>query len=268
MNQFKSFWMKVKAFFRRVNLSWKYIFKKASEWTVAVYAVAGLVRMLVAFEGVFSQETKFLSKLLVAIAVLLCVWVLCAIVQVFVVGFRSKKKVLDGQNGKSVYVLYGDLFDSSIVKNSKRFIGFAVNRCFDTIVNDNLVSAKTIHGKAFKKLYEQGSYTPSSLDVAIQAAIKGNPSSIDLLRTQKKEGNLKRYEIGTYANLQIDANLNYLLLGLSYFDDNLNAQTPKSDYVLAIQKLIESFDKEAQGYPVLMPIIGTGKSRVFRDSDR
>lgn len=42
----------------------------------------------------------------------------------------------------------------------------------------------------------------------------------------------------------------------------MNAQTPKQDYVKALQKMIEIFDMEAQGYPVLIPIIGTGRSRT------
>lgn len=83
-----------------------------------------------------------------------------------------------------------------------------------------------------------------------------------LTTAQKPEGNLKRYEVGAYANLPIDANLNYLLLGLTYFDTNLNAQVSKQEYVLCMQKLIEYFDMEAQGYPVLMPIIGTGRART------
>lgn len=83
-----------------------------------------------------------------------------------------------------------------------------------------------------------------------------------LTTAQKPSGNLKRYEVGTYANLIIDDRLNYLLIGLTYFDTNLNAHASKQEYVLCTQKLIECFDMEAQGYPVLMPIIGAGRSRT------
>ena len=114
----------------------------------------------------------------------------------------------------------------------------------------------------FYKLYEQNLYTAATLNTAIQAAIHTTTNPVAVNRADKPEGNLNRYEAGSYANLSIDCNLNYLLLGLSWINSNLNAQTSKSDYVLAVQKMIESFDNESQGYPVLMPIIGTGRSRT------
>lgn len=252
----------MKAFFRRIWLSKNYIAKTAGQWTAALYAVAGLVGLFVSFEGLFSANDPFWYKFLISLAILVGTWLLCAIVVAIRVGCQTKKKVVEGKNGKAVYVVYGDIFDADIVKNQKRYIAFAVNRCFDTVVDDNLVGATTVHGMAFNKLYEKGMYNSNTLNTALQAAIKGKPTSQMLTTAQKPEGNLKRYEVGAYANLPIDANLNYLLLGLTYFDTNLNAQVSKQEYVLCMQKLIEYFDMEAQGYPVLMPIIGTGRARA------
>ena len=53
---------------------------------------------------------------------------------------------------------------------------------------------------------------------------------------------------------------------MSTFDKNLNAHTSKEDFVLAIQRLIEYCDKNSQGYPVLMPLLGSGLSRTGIDS--
>ena len=248
-------------FLLRVKLGWKYILMKATDWTVEVYAVAGLISLFVSFEGIFDTNATFFCKLLVALSILAGVWLLCAIINAIIVGCKNKKEVVEGPNGKNVYVVYGDLFDPQIVNNQKRYICFAVNRCFDTDVNDRLISSTTIHGIAFKKLYERNLYTAETLNTAIQATIHSTVDPIVVDRADKPEGNLCRYEVGAYANLSIEGNLNYLMLGLSMINSNLNAQTSKSDYVLAVQKMIESFDNESQGYPVLMPIIGTGRSR-------
>ena len=250
------------AFFRRIKFSLAYIAKQAAEWTSVVFAVAGFLGLFVSFERLFSEGDTFVPKLLISVVILTGTWLLCAIIVAIKVGCQMKKKVVDGKNGKAVYVVYGDIFDPKIVKNQKRYIAFAVNRCFDTIVDNNLVSATTVHGLAFNRIYNQGLYTSSTLNTALQAAIKGNPTYEMLTIAQKPSGNLKRYEVGTYANLQIDDRLNYLLLGLTYFDTNLNAHASKQEYVLCTQKLIEYFDMETQGYPVLMPIIGTGRSRT------
>lgn len=249
-------------FLLRVKLGWKYILKKATDWTAVVYAVAGLISLFVSFEGIFDTNVSFVCKLLIALAILAGVWLLSAIINAIIVGFKNKMLVVEGLNGKNVFVVYGDLFDPQIVDDQKRYICFAVNRCFDTDVNNRLISSTTIHGIAFNKLYEQNLYTAATLNTAIQAAIHTTTNPVAVNRADKPEGNLNRYEAGSYANLSIDCNLNYLLLGLSWINSNLNAQTSKSDYVLAVQKMIESFDNESQGYPVLMPIIGTGRSRT------
>lgn len=252
----------MKPFFNRIKLSLAYIGKKACTWTAAIYTFAGLLSLFVSFEGIFAKNATFFCKFLIAAALLFGVWLICAIIIAILVGYQRKKKVVEGQNGKAVYVLYGDLFDPEIVDNSKRYICFAVNRCFDTVVDNRLISSTSVHGMAFNKLYNQGKYNPNTLSTAVQAAIKGNPTFELLTTTQKPAGNLKRYEVGAYANLPIEPNLNYILLGLTTFDANLNAHVSKQEYVLSMQKLIEYFDMESQGYPVLMPIIGTGRSRT------
>lgn len=250
------------AFFIRIKLSLAYIAKQAAEWTSVVFAVAGFLGLFGSFEGLFRESDTFWNKLLISAALLIGTWILCTIIVGIRVGGQIKKKVVEGKNGKAVYVVYGDIFDSKIIENQKRYIAFAVNRCFDTIVDDNLVGSTSVHGMAFNRLYNQGLYTSSTLNTALQAAIKGTPTYEILTTAQKPSGNLKRYEVGTYANLQIDDRLNYLLIGLTYFDTNLNAHVSKQEYVLCTQKLIEYFDMEAQGYPVLMPIIGAGRSRT------
>ena len=42
----------------------------------------------------------------------------------------------------------------------------------------------------------------------------------------------------------------------------MNAHTSKADFVLAVQKLIEFCNQNAQGYPVILPLLGSGLSRT------
>ena len=159
------------------------------------------------------------------------------------------------------------MYSSDIIEkgyNEKRSVVISVNRCFDTIVNDNLVSRNTQHGRAFQELYSSHRFTPESLNEEIQNILdQDNQQSYEeLTREKKREGNLKRYEVGTTVNLQINDNLSYYLLGLSYFDEHLNAHTSKTDYVVAVQKLIEFCNRNSQGYPVILPLLGSGFSRT------
>lgn len=229
-----------------------------------IYAVLGFVRMFVALEGLFPKETPMGYKVVVSVLILLGVWSLCVIGVSFWVLCRRKKKVVDGRNGKGVYVLYGDLFDERIVPKSvkRRNICFAVNRCFDTMVDDNLISSATLHGIALKRLYDAGIYTPKTLDDTIRLFISPTAGYEMLTPQQKPQGNLKRHEVGTAVDIPVSDKLHYFMVGVSAFNAELKAETSRSEYCLAIQRAIEFCDSHAQGYPVIMPIIGGFLSRT------
>lgn len=255
---------------KRFKLNMKHIFKKSLSRTGTFYAVLGFVAVFVSLDELFSLVgiSGFWCKLLASVLVLLLVFSLCFVVSTICVLCRRKIKVLDGQNGKAVYVVYGSLFDKNIVKKTdkRRSICFAVNRCFDTIVDNQLISEKTLHGKAFKELYKDGVYTPETLNDAIQSSIIHSAKSTMLSRNQKPAGNLKRYEVGTGADLAISESLHFFLIGIGRMDANLRNSAENGEYCLAIQKMIEFFDSFSQGFPVLMPIVGAGLTRLGQDS--
>lgn len=131
----------------------------------------------------------------------------------------------------SVYVKYGDMYSPDIVEkgyNGKRAIVVSVNRCFDTIIDDHLVSHNTQHGQVFQKLYDSQKFTPDSLNRTISDFLRRDTVYEDLTVEIKPEGNRKRYIVGTTVNLQIDDNLSYYLLGLSYFDEHWNNSSIKT----------------------------------------
>lgn len=255
---------------KRFKLNLKYIFKKSLSWTGAIYAILGFIAVFVSLEELFSLVgiSGFWCKLLASVLLLLLVFFLCLVVSTICVLRRRKVKVLDGQNGKAVYVVYGNLFDKGIVKKTdkRRNICFAVNRCFDTIVDNQLISDETLHGKVFKELFTNGVYTPETLNDAIQSSIIHGAKSTTLTRNQKPAGNLKRYEVGTGADLTVSESLHYFLIGIGRMDANLRNLAENGEYCLAVQKMIDFFDSFSQGFPVLMPIVGAGLTRLGQDS--
>jgi hypothetical protein len=250
--------------FNRLWNSRNYIFKKSFSVTVSIYAVLGFVRMFVALEGFFSLETPFKQKIIVSLLIVIGVWLVCLIgVGVFVI-IKRKRKLIDGRNGKAVYVMYGDLFSEKIVRKTDtlRNICFAVNRCFDTIVNDQLIASASVHGAALNRLYNDNRFTPATLNAVIQKTISPSAGYVMLSFTDKPQGNLKRYEVGTAVDIPVSDKLHYFMVGLSSFNQDLKAETTRSEYCLAIEKTIEFCDAHAQGQPVLMPIIGGFLSRT------
>ena len=71
--------------------------------------------------------------------------------------------VLDADNGHHVYVEYGDLLAES---DKERIIVITANRCFDTIVDNDLISSASIHGMAVQKICSDG-YVSTELNAAL-----------------------------------------------------------------------------------------------------
>lgn len=255
----------INSFFSRLWINKSAIFKLACTYIGVVFTFWSFVSLFNPLDGILPNDISFFDKLLIGFLVLLTVFIL----SVFVAGcyVLSSNQVCLGESStkNSVYVKYGDMYSPDIVEkgyNGKRAIVVSVNRCFDTIVDDHLVSHNTQHGQVFQKLYDSQKFTPDSLNRTISDILRRDTAYEDLTVEIKPEGNRKRYNVGTTVNLQIDDNLSYYLLGLSYFDEHLNAQTSKADFALAVQKLTEFCNQNAQGYPVILPLLGSGLSRT------
>ena len=243
----------INSFFSRLWINKSAIFKLACTYIGVVFTFWSFVSLFNPLDGILPNDISFFDKLLIGFLVLLTVFIL----SVFVAGcyVLSSHQVCLGESSTKNRKGY----------NGKRAIVVSVNRCFDTIVDDHLVSHNTQHGQVFQKLYDSQKFTPDSLNRTISDILRRDTAYIDLTIEEKSKGNLRRYEVGTTVNLPIDDNLSYYLLGLSYFDEHLNAHTSKADFALAVQKLIEFCNQNAQGYPVILPLLGSGLSRTQID---
>lgn len=256
----------VLSFWNRLQINICAITKLACTYTGVVVSIWGFVSLFVSFSNVLSENITFNCKILIGCLVLVGVYVLSAIIATFYILGSTKVCVITSNTKHHVYVQYGDMYTPNVIKKGyigKRNLVISVNRCFDTVIDDHLVTLTSEHGKVFQYMYNSNVYTPETLNKKLQQNLANNNTSfIELTRDQKPEGNLKRYESGTIVDLKFDDKLTFYLLGLSTFDSNLNAQTPKENLIVSIQRLIEFCDHRSQGYPVVLPLIGSGRSRT------
>jgi hypothetical protein len=241
------------------------ITKLACTYTGVIITMWGFVSLFVSGSDLLPEEITIYCKILIGCLVLMGVYVLSTIIATFYILGSTKVSVITSNTKHHVYVQYGDMYTPEIIEKGyagKRSIVIPVNRCFDTVIDDNLVTLNSQHGKVFQKMYDSNVYTPETLNNKLQQSLAYNPSFIELTREQKPEGNLKRYEPGTTVELNFSDKLTYYLLGLSAFDANLNAQTTKEELIVSIQRLIEFCDHRSQGDPVVLPLIGSGRSRT------
>ena len=251
------------SFQNRIRINRQVILRRAWTWTGVAMTVLCFVALFVPMTELIPEKCPIVCKVLIGCAAFIALFVLLAFASAVRVLFRNKVCVLT-KAGHHVYVQYGDVFSPKVVGKrykGKRKIVIDVNRCFDTIVDDHLVSHRTLHGQLFQRFYDEGKFDEESLNKTIQDSLAGKPYQL-LTTAVKPKGNLKRYEAGTIAELEIDDQVSYYLLGLSTFDENLNAQTIMPDFVNSVQRLIEFCNQRAQGYPVVLPLLGSGLSRT------
>lgn len=244
----------------------KYITGLACKWTVMLFSLLGFVGTFVSLNDIIPNNWKFRYKMLFSIIIIIIIflifWILCAF------WFERQKwiEVFEGNNGCHIYVQYGDIFSPNEVRspNQRRNVIIPVNRCFDTIIDDELVSSRTLHGIAFRKLYSSGKYNEDSLNTALYTDLNIRQRLVpeDISNNEKRRGNLKRYSLGTVAEIVGESDCTYFFIALSTFDYNLSAHATQEEYVLTMQRMIEYCYSRSQGFPVVMPLIGAGQSRI------
>lgn len=256
----------MKNIFNRFKLNFRTICKQTGILTALFYSFLGLISTWCSLGDLIPSELTSCQKVLASVIILISIMIACFIGSLIYVMNSTKVKVVTSRNGHSVWLHYGDMYSSDIVKKGYQDrinIVIPVNRCFDTIVDNDLVSENSNHGRAMKKLYDQG-YNETSLNIELQQMLANcnyEPEQI-LTVQEKRKGNLKRYPVGTVAELEVSDKLTYFLLGISKFDQYLKASTSRIEFVESVQKLIEFCDTRSQGFPVVLPLLGTGLSRA------
>lgn len=250
--------------FKRLWLNKSVINKEACKYVGFTYTLWAFASLFNPLDCVFDATTTFGCKMLFGLITLLVVTLLAVVVAAIVVLCSNRNTVFTTKTNRKVIVQYGDMYSPDVIEKGyqgRRNVVVSVNRCFDTIVDDNVVSCSTQHGRVMKELYQSKMYDEVTLNKVLQQSLNGNQYE-ELKSADKPEGNLKRYPCGTVAELRISNELTYFFLGLSTYDNHLTASTTKEEYILAFQKLIEFCNARSQGYPVVLHLMGTGLSRA------
>ena len=256
---------KLMCLIKRVWLNKSAIYRKTFAYVGIAFTFWGFVSLFNPLDGILDSSATFGCKLMIGLLVLIIVAGISLIISTFEVLNANENIVLTSKTGHKVVVQYGDMYSPDIVEKGykgRRNIVISVNRCFDTIVDDNLISRTTQHGRIMRELYNTNEFDENSLNAALQQSLSKIKPEANLSKNEKPKGNRKRYACGTVAELIVSDNLTYFFLGLSKFDNQLAASTTKAEYVLALQNLIEFCNVRSQGYPVILPLMGTGLSRA------
>ena len=241
----------------------KYIFKKSYIIFTVIVSIWGLIPLVTSTDKTLDFIESEFWRIIIAVLIFLFIYFFCLFsVLIFTIIFGKRVKVMRLNTNHSLYVEFGDLFKCG-KSNERKNISFAVNRCFDTIVDNDLVGDSTLHGKALKRIYKKKKRNSDTINKEIQDSLSKNGyKKEELSINDKRSGNLDRYEIGAVAEISGVDNECYFMLGLTYFDKRLRANVDKHDYIKAISSLIKYISDRSQGYSTYISVIGAGCSDV------
>ena len=195
----------------------------------------------------------------------------------FIMAIKSDNRALNQKNIiwqrgiNNVSVIEGDLFKYGFEnrKKQKNIIVIPVNTSFDTHITKNtekeqfpLVSDTTLHGKWLQRFLHSGNST-DDLDKRIEESLYNQGLSLTKKSTTKS-GKQYSYPVGTTAIIE-NQNAIYYLLAISSFSDCNVAKSSKEKIKTALRELLKLYNKHGQGYPLYLPLIGTGRSRAGLD---
>ncbi len=244
----------------RIKNNAKYIFTCFTVISSIVFGLLSILQMFVNWDifGVENDDTKC------KITIFCIILVGCMVLALIQFIFFSNSKSIFLKDEVEIIVKYGDLLKIAFPKKSKgdKIVVIAVNRCFDTVINQDIIKVDSVHGQ-FLKLFVADDLARQRLDNAIEASLQefGTPYET-LNRSDKRYGKLKRYPLGSVARIDGENGITFFLLALTKFDLDCVAHCNKHEYVECLLRLFEYYDAHGQGRDIYLYPMGTKMART------
>lgn len=215
------------------------VFKRGKSFFTAI----GILVSLVALLSFFSCFTELVNK---SPLCSLFVIVTIALIHAVYINWPKSKIELKLTEKVKTKIFFGDLFEADEI------IIIPVNEYFDTIVNDEIISSKTLHGKFISKFFGGN---VADLTKQIKNGLANYPPTS--LNSERKSGNKKKYSLGTVCEVKKDSKIFYLV-ALTRFNNNNRAEVLNSEYIKVLCDLFSFIEQNSQGRKVSIPLIGAG----------
>ena len=181
----------------------------------------------------------------------------------------NKDAIIWNNGSNSIEIVEGDIFKFAFENRSrttKNIVVIPVNTAFDTHVSTKLetdgiplVSENTLHGKWLIRWMRSGE-SVADLDSRIAESLNCQ-RKMPTGKSKSKNGKADCYEIGTTAIIDIEKAAFYLV-ATAAFDERNNARATREEIKTVLIELLKIYDHFGQGYPMYIPLFGTGRSRA------
>lgn len=242
----------------RIKNNLHFIFNRFTFVVSIIFALLSGIQMFIDWDNIGIDDIK--NK----IAVLLGILMICAIISIVWGMVFANKITIYSKDDVEIEVRYGDLMKIAFPKKKKKdkIVVIAVNCCFDTVVNQDLIFEGSVHGQ-FLKRYVHNESERAGLEANIKKSLSDfGYKPVRLKRSDKRYGNLDRYPLGSIARINGENGATFFLLALTEFDKDCKAHCNKHQYVECMLKLFEYYDSHGQGMEMYLYPMGTGMART------
>ena len=220
-------------------------------WQVFVtrtYAITTSLFTVISVIGVFVDARQWLkspSDVWIVLIIVLAISSIISVIWTLCINRSIAVKI----NDKSVTLKYGDIFEG---RGGIRVI--AVNRCFDTTVDDEIIARSSLHGQFIIRYF--GNSENKLRDMIFKAL---ENVDFDDVGEVKPHGNHKRYPVGTIVPIRVADGTIYYLLALTEMNCDCKTHCTPEDYFKALCALIDYCNQHANGRWVEIPLIGSSE---------
>lgn len=130
------------------------------------------------------------------------------------------------------------------------------NTTFDTIMDDEFISVKSIQGQFQKKYY---GYNFSELNNSIKSSLDQSYANSFIVLQNRTKTNNKRYDIGTVAKVTQRGQHFYFLAVADISPTGKPENVTMQNMTKALVGLWDFLSKEGHNEPITIPVIGTGR---------
>lgn len=230
---------------RRLGVNFKAIRKVYIRILGTLFTVLGAL-------AVFFDLQAFMPGIVWRFGAIAGLMLLAGIPAVIFVMVQRRTRIDSFDGPKTLVVKFGDLF---CAKSKIRVI--AVNRCFDTIVNTELISPNSLHGAWLRRYLI--SHSREELDRELDRQLKDKEFEEI---PEKRLGKKRRYPAGTVVEIR-DGDICYYLTAMTVLDEEkLTAGCTVEAYCMSILRLMQYYNEHGQQEDIALPLLGSGAARI------
>lgn len=240
----------------------KQSFKLSCKYFFSILSLLSLLATFINITDIYKSNNliNHIFKVIITFLVIYILSFVCALLY-----YYFKRRVIYLKyNRFKVSGTYGNILD--YIGASKVNLIVPVNSCFDTKIDDSVISTNSLHGKVIKFLYDNNLVSQIELDKKIKRSLREqNISSVnignDVKKGGKSVGNYNRYPIGSTAFVDI-GDVRYHFIALSIIENNKNAITSDQDYLIVLNAIVDNCFRNSNGNPIYIPLVGSGLSKL------